>query len=59
MSSYCKCGTEQKYNANYDSYYCELCNKWLEEKCNDPECEYCIGRPDKPSKSETFSDVGQ
>jgi hypothetical protein len=59
MSSFCKCGSEKKYNEIYDSIYCELCNKWLEEKCNDEKCEYCAERPDTPSQAETFSHVGQ
>jgi hypothetical protein len=25
-----------------------LCNKWLESKCNYPECEYCLDRPERP-----------
>ena len=45
-----KCRSEIKHESRYDSYYCELCNKWLEEKCNDPKCEYCNCRPDKPSQ---------
>ncbi len=50
------CGSEVKYNNRYDAYYCELCNQWLEVKCNDPECEYCPERPNKPSQC--VSDVG-
>jgi hypothetical protein len=42
------CGSEKQYNDEYDSYYCELCNKWLEEKCNDSECGFCTTRPEKP-----------
>jgi hypothetical protein len=44
------CGSEKQYNSKYDSYYCELCNKWLEEKCADEGCIFCSKRPEKPSK---------
>jgi hypothetical protein len=46
------CGSEKCYNSTHDAIYCELCNKWLEEKCNDPGCKYCAGRPDKPSQAD-------
>jgi NADH pyrophosphatase NudC (nudix superfamily) len=44
------CGGEKQYSSKVDTYYCELCNKWLEEKCTDPECHYCTTRPEKPSQ---------
>ena len=46
------CGTERSYNETYDTYYCESCNKWLEEKCSDPECEFCLTRPNSPFEME-------
>ena len=50
-SPYCPtCKSEKSYSARYDAYYCELCNKWLEVACNDPNCEYCAERPEKPSQ---------
>lgn len=50
-SSWCpKCSSEKQYNDQYDAYYCELCNQWLEEKCYDVKCEYCAERPEKPSQ---------
>ena len=53
MNNYCKtCGSEIKYSNKFDSFYCELCNKWLEKTCNDPSCEFCSSRPSKPSESE-------
>jgi hypothetical protein len=52
------CGTEKRYDPVHDAIYCELCNKWLEEKCDDSGCEYCAGRPEKPSSTLGFSDVG-
>ena len=36
------------YNEEYDAYYCEEHNEWLEEKCNDKDCEFCRNSPDKP-----------
>ena len=47
-----ECGSPNKYSAEYDTYYCERCNLWLEEKCNDPECQYCNKRPAYPSEQE-------
>ena len=47
-----KCRSETKYSNKYDAYYCELCNKWLENTCSDPECTYCQTRPEKPSQME-------
>lgn len=42
------CNSEIKYNQKYDCFYCEQCNKWLEGQCNDPCCEFCTVRPEKP-----------
>jgi hypothetical protein len=38
------------YNEKFDSFYCKDCDYWLEEKCDEHDCEYCIKRPEKPSK---------
>jgi hypothetical protein len=46
--NYCDCGSKKKYSDQYDAYYCLSCNEWLESKCDDPDCEYCPTRPDKP-----------
>lgn len=43
----------QKYSEQYDAYYDEQTNEWLEDTCDDPECEYCVGRPVK-AKREIF-----
>jgi len=52
--NYCDCGNKRKYSDEYDAYYCDSCNKWLEAKCNHPECEYCPNRPENPvNKSNT------
>lgn len=45
----CKqCGKELNYNGIWDSYFCESCNEWAEEKCSDINCTYCAERPDTP-----------
>ena len=44
------CESEKIYSTKYDSYFCELCNAWLEKGCADPECEFCSQRPKYPSQ---------
>lgn len=40
------------YSARYDALYDKLRDQWLESKCSDEcRCEYCYGRPDKPSQA--------
>lgn len=34
------------YSAKYDAYYNTDTGEWLEKKCDDPECEFCAGRPE-------------
>ena len=36
------------YSEEYDTYYNAKTNEWVEDKCDDPTCEYCINRPAKP-----------
>lgn len=38
-------------NEKHDVYACAECDVWLEEICEDPYCEFCSGRPDKPSEA--------
>jgi hypothetical protein len=46
----CKtCDTVKSYSTEYDSYYCESCNEWLEDICTDRDCLYCNTRPHKPN----------
>lgn len=45
----CKCGTKKIRNKRYDAYYCPACDIWLEKVCPDQGCDYCPGRPEKPS----------
>ena len=42
------CGNKASYSEKYDAYYCEHCNKWLEEVCGDYECDFCNARPEHP-----------
>lgn len=42
------CSTKKSYNEQYDAYYCNQCNEWSEPTCDDPRCEYCTIRPQKP-----------
>lgn len=44
------CGTVKLYNADFDSFYCESCNKWSEDICNDRECLFCKTRPLTPKE---------
>lgn len=43
-----KCGTDKTYNKEYDSYYCQPCNEWLDDICTDRDCVYCNSRPARP-----------
>lgn len=44
-----KCETPKTYSSTYDAYYCEQCNEWLEDICNDRSCAFCNSRPLKPN----------
>jgi hypothetical protein len=46
--NYCECGNKKSYSEEYDTYYCDPCNKWLESRCDDFNCEYCSKRPAQP-----------
>lgn len=41
-----------KYSEQWDAYYDDETNEWLESKCDDPTCEYCANRPDKATSYE-------
>lgn len=47
-----KCGERLILLYRYDAVCCPACNQWLDEKCGDPQCTFCSGRPDMPE--ETF-----
>jgi hypothetical protein len=38
----------KKYSETFDAYYDEQTNEWLEDICDDPECDLCVGRTPKP-----------
>lgn len=38
----------KEYSEQYDAYYDSETNEWLESKCDDPNCEYCVNRPEHP-----------
>ena len=44
------CGASYLYNEEYDAYYCEYCDVWVEDGCGDDECTFCHSRPEKPSQ---------
>lgn len=45
------CLEKLTYNDEYDSIYCSTCDDWRDIPCQDPTCEYCQARPEKPSDS--------
>jgi hypothetical protein len=40
-----------KRNEYYDAMFCKVCDSWLEDRCDDPRCNFCPQRPEKPSES--------
>lgn len=43
------CKKPRHYNQEFDAYYCESCNLWLEPKCSqEGSCDYCASRPRNP-----------
>jgi hypothetical protein len=36
------------YSIEHDAIYDEETNEWLDDKCDDPNCVYCMNRPEKP-----------
>lgn len=44
------CKDHEQYSHKHDGYFCPVCDIWLESQCNDPECDYCVGRPEHPSE---------
>lgn len=36
------------YSQRYDSFFCMPCNRWLEQQCSEPVCEFCAGRAKEP-----------
>lgn len=46
-----RCGEDGVRDVEHDAYYCRGCDEWLEPGCNDIDCEFCVGRPDRPSEA--------
>jgi hypothetical protein len=44
-----ECQVEFDYDKGVDSYFCKICDTWNEDQCNDPECNFCVTRPARPS----------
>ena len=37
-----------KYSEEYDAYYNQKTNEWIDPRCCDRSCEYCANRPERP-----------
>lgn len=46
------CKEELKWCAIHAAHYCDRCNRWIQETCGHPACDFCNGRPEKPLKDE-------
>ncbi len=53
-----KCGRRSKLCLRYDAYYCPACDIWLEPVCGSERCEFCAGRPQRPSQVADASGEG-
>lgn len=42
-----KCKVPSERDECFDAYYCPVCNDWLEQRCANPDCEFCSDRPEK------------
>lgn len=51
-----QCGRRSKFCLRHDAYYCPLCDVWLEPVCGSKRCEFCNGRPQRPSQAITELD---
>jgi hypothetical protein len=39
----------KQYSEEYDAFYDDETNEWLEPKCSQPEeCDFCSKRPERP-----------
>lgn len=51
LSNLCMvCLESLAYNDEHDSVFCPTCDEWREPSCADPDCEYCLARPNRPSQ---------
>jgi hypothetical protein len=37
-----------QYSKEFDAYYEDTTNEWIDSRCCDPSCGYCSSRPKKP-----------
>ena len=47
----CSCKFEDiqvEHDDKHCAFYCASCNEWLTMTCDNTECRFCKGRPDKP-----------
>jgi len=54
LDSKSKCGDcngKILYFYKYDAYFCPQCNEWISIKCDDPNCSYCVDRPETPEEA--------
>jgi hypothetical protein len=42
----------KQYSEEYDAYYDDETNEWLETSCSEPGCSYCAARPVRPLEQE-------
>ena len=45
------CGEDTFFYDKYDSIVCFRCDVWFSKACDDPNCPFCAGRPEFPSKA--------
>jgi len=43
-----RCGQKLELHPDYDAQFCRRCNRWIESRCLDPQCEFCSHRPERP-----------
>lgn len=41
------CNRACVYSDKYDAYFCAE-HGWLQSKCGDPACAFCVARPERP-----------
>lgn len=54
----CSCSKQANYSHRFESHYCGICNIWLEKRCDDPDCKYCVDRPERPLCVERVEEPG-
>lgn len=43
-----RCGQATEMNHDFDALFCRGCNRWIESKCSNPDCQFCARRPARP-----------